>query len=259
MYNVFMAIPAFGDIVQRNTFLTSHALSQAFAQKGIGFGVSMFSFPDIAELRGIFTTIWYDVVKQSNHLLFVDSDMSFPPELVLDMLMFDEPLVGSLYPQRRLPMTWAGSGTGEGMAERRGNFMRVEGVGMGCTMIRRDLITAMIERMPDLVDETINMHPAKDLLTMAGANRLFRFFEKLVIPGRGTVSEDLSFCIRAGQLGVPTWAAIGHRMSHTGFYSYEGCYLEEVNKAQQVAQAVEAQQPSAPILPNTVVQLQAAE
>ena len=80
--------------------------------------------------------------------------------------------------------------------------MVVEGVGMGCTLIRRDVITAMLEKMPEIVDTRINLHPAKETLQGAGANRLIRAFEKLDIPERGLVSEDISFCIRAKQCGI---------------------------------------------------------
>jgi len=234
MTDIFMFVPAFGQIISATTFLTTHAVRQMLMTKGIGGGISTLSFPDIAELRSMTTTIWYDSMPQSTHMLFIDADMGFPPELVLDMLLFDQPIVGTVYPQRKMPLSWAGSGTGEAMTERRGDFMKVEGVGFGCTLIRRDAITKMIEAYPELIDNRIHLHPAGDMLRSQGTNRLLRFFEKLDLPERGLISEDLSFCIRARKLGLDIWANIGHKMSHVGPFDYCGRYLDVIEaQAQQ--------------------------
>jgi hypothetical protein len=226
--DIFVAVPGFGQIISSTTFLATHALRQHLASKGIGGGITTLSFPDIAELRSMFLTVWYDTMKQSTHILFIDSDMGFAPELVTDMLVFNEPLVGTVYPQRKLPLSWAGSGTGASMTERRGDHMLVEGVGFGCTLIRRDLVTKMIEKFPELIDTRLQLHPAGETLRQTGTNRLLRFFEKLDLPERGLVSEDLSFCLRWKECGGQVWANIGHRMSHVGPYDYAGRYLDVV-------------------------------
>lgn len=229
--NVFIFVPAFGQMISATTFLTTHALRQHLNEKGIGGGISTLSFPDIAELRSMAMTIWYDTMPNVEYLLFIDADMGFQPDIVTDMILFDEPLVGAIYPQRKMPLSWAGSGTGATTTERRGNFMLVEGVGFGCTLIRRDLVTKMVEKMPELVDNRLALHPAGETLRNAGTTRLIRAFEKLDIPERGIVSEDLSFCIRWRICGGQTWASVGHRMSHVGPFDYHGRYLDVVEKA----------------------------
>jgi len=231
-HSVFVFVPAFGQQITATTFLTTHALQQQFAAKGIGGGISTLSFPDIAELRNMAMTIWYDTMPDCSHLLFVDADMGFQADLVLDMLLFDEPLVGTIYAQRKTPLSWAGSGTGAATTERRGNFMLVEGVGMGCTLIRRDLVTTMLEKMPELVDTRLHLHPAGEMIRGGGASRMIRAFEKLDVPDRGIISEDLSFCIRWAQCGGKVWAAIGHRISHVGPFDYAGRYLDMVERQQ---------------------------
>lgn len=247
-HRVFIFIPAFGQTITATTFLTTHALQQSLLQKGIGGGVSTLSFPDIAELRSMATTIWFDTLKDHSHLLFIDADMGFTPDLVLDMLMFDEPIVGAIYPQRKLPLSWAGSGTGEVMAERRAGFMKVEGVGMGCTLIRRDAIEKMVAHYPELIDKRLSLHPAGNILKEAGTDRLLRVFDCIDIPDRGRVSEDLSFCIRWNQMGGSVWAAIAHRMSHVGPYDFGACYLEEVEKQQrQMQHMADAAQAAVPV------------
>jgi hypothetical protein len=235
---IFIFVPAFGQTITATTFLTTCALQQHLFAKGIGGGISTLSFPDIAELRAMALTIWYDTLKDSSHILFIDADMGFAPDLVTDMMLFDEPLVGAIYPQRKVPLSWAGSGTGAASTERRGNFMLVEGVGMGCTLIRRDLVDRMVAQFPELDDKRLSLHPAGETLRAAGTTRLLRLFEKMDIPERGLISEDLSFCIRAKQCGVQTWASIGHRMSHVGPYDYGARYLDVVEAAAAQQQQV---------------------
>lgn len=227
---IFVVVPAFGQMISASTFMAVSALQAALASKSIQAAVTTFSFPDIAELRSIFTTIWYDTMPDTDSILWVDADMAFAPDLVLDMMLFGEPVVGTLYRQRNAEISWAGSGTGSATTERRGNFVLVEGVGMGCTLIRREVITRILAAFPDLIDMRIRMHPAFKLLQSAGVTRLLRVFEKLDIPDRGLVSEDLSFCIRWNRVGGQVWANIGHRISHVGPYDYSGCYAEHVSQ-----------------------------
>lgn len=232
--NVFQFIPAFGQQISACTFLTTHALSEHLRSKGMGGGISTMSFPDIAELRSMALTIWYDTMPNVDYLLFVDADMGFPPEIVSDMVLFDEPLIGAIYPQRKMPLSWAGSGTGATSTERRGNFMLVEGVGMGCCLIRRDLVARMIAQMPELIDKRLALHPAGETLRGAGTTRLIRAFEKLDLPERGVVSEDLSFCLRWQRCGGQTWGAIGYKISHVGPYDYHGRYLDMIEQTNVV-------------------------
>lgn len=257
--NVFIVVPAFGQNLTAATFMTVCGLQGALAQKSIGARVTTFSFPDIAELRSIFTTIWYDTMPDTDMMLWVDADMAFSPDLVLDMILFAEPLVGTLYRQRHPEVSWAGSGTGESVTERRGGFVRVEGVGFGCTLVRREVISRMLAAYPDLIDTRLSMHPANALLRNAGVTRLFRCFEKMDIPDRGVVSEDLSFCIRWNRLGGQVWANIAHPISHVGPYDYRGCYGEYVTQldAQKQLEAENLQrlvaQPFAALPPPSVL------
>jgi hypothetical protein len=72
--------------------------------------------------------------------------------MVTDMLMFDEPMVGRSIRSAACRCHGPAPAPGTRVTERRGNFMKVEGVGMGCTLIRRDVVAKMIEKYPDLID-----------------------------------------------------------------------------------------------------------
>lgn len=234
-HKILIFVPAFGNQLSVTTFLTTHALRETLMVKGIPAAISAMSFPNIGELRDMYLTVFYDAIPDASHLLMIDADMGFHPDLVVDMLLFDEPLVGACYPKRALPIQWTPSGFAEPQAEVRSGFMKVEGVGMGCTLIRRDCVTALIAKFPELVDTRINMHPAADMFKQAGIGRMLRFFDPLDLPDRGILSEDLAFCVRAGKCGITTWANINHRISHVGPYDYAGRYMDMVEEQQKAA------------------------
>jgi hypothetical protein len=229
--SITLCIPAYGNIVSLATFNTCMSLIQMFMTKGIRGAVAGFSYPDVAESRNIMLTAWYDGMPDSSHLLFIDSDMGFSPDVVLDMLAFNEPMVGALYTRKVLPPQWAASGLddADGVTERRGDFMKVAGLGMGCFLIRRDAIDTMLEKMPELVDTRMKFHSAKDMIP----NRIIRAFDGFDNPddmAAGRLSEDLAFCCRWRQCGGTVWAAMHHTIEHVGLYSYKGNYLQHIAK-----------------------------
>src|SRR5438445_9562908 len=223
MTNVFVFVPAYRRQVSAETFETSHRLMSTFIQRGIHCNIATYSWFDIAELRNSVLSWWYDVLKNSTHLLFIDDDMGFEPQLVMDMLAFGEPVVGAMYPKRTLPLQWAGSGLEK--PEVRGPFMEVEGIGAGCLLIRRDAVDLMIEKYPDMV------HPTMLIAQMAaqGGKRTLTFFDQWRNE-QGKIAEDIAFCRRYREAGGRVWACVGHPVTHVGLHEFTGCLAEKHNK-----------------------------
>lgn len=181
------------------------------------------SYPDLEDLRAMFLTIFFDKIDAS-HILFVDADMMFEPELVLDMIDFDKPLVGCLYPKRTLPISWVGSAlSGEQHIEN--GFLKVEGIGFGITLISRDCVQAMIDNGHTEIDEDLDAHTAGQMLKSQGVTRMIRAFDKIKLPGR-QLSEDFSFCERHRRSGGDVWAAIHHKVTHIGDYGFGAKYMD---------------------------------
>lgn len=225
--NVLLAIPAYGNQVSIATLNTTHSLIQMFSSKGIRGGIAAFSYPDVSESRNILLTGWYDGCPDATHLLFIDSDMGFSPLVVEQMLVFNEPMVGAIYPKKTLPVQWAASGLAEKDVKRNGNFMTVAGLGMGCFLIRRDAIDTMLEKMPELIDTRMQFHAAKDML----GGRIIRAFDPFDNPDdnqAGKLSEDLAFCQRWRTCGGDVWASLDNEIEHVGNYSYKANYIQHI-------------------------------
>lgn len=246
MAAILTVVPAYKNQLTGTTLLCTHALATHLRSRGIEFGITSISNPDIEWVRNWFLTHWFDRLPQYSHLLFIDDDMGFMPDVVTDMLAFGEPVVGALYPKKTATREWAVSGLPNPTF--RGPFIEVEGLGCGCFMIRRDAVATMLEKMPELIDtrpHTIDSGLFRD----TGVTRLIRAFDKINDPDRGTVSEDISFGRRWRECGGQVWAATHHKIVHVGPFEWADCYMTwqaEENKRRVVD--LEQKVAAAPIL-----------
>lgn len=219
MRTMLIFVPAFGWQVTTHTFTSVAALIGALNRTGIVSSLATMSHPDIGDLRNVALTLWYETMPNVDHLLMIDADMGFDPQLVLDMLAFGQPIVGGIYRKKSDAVQWAASGLGEDTpAEGRGPFVEVEGLGCGVFLIRRDAVDRMVEVYPDLVVPAQN-HALRGLL--GDAKRFLRLFDPMEgADGVGRVSEDISFCRRWRGAGGRVWGAGGYALSHIGPKDY---------------------------------------
>lgn len=228
MANVMIFVPAYGNNVSSHTLMSISQLQIEMITRGIGVGVSALSRPDIEELRNIALSVWFDQYPQFSHLLMVDSDMGFPPNMVVDMLAFGEEIVGAIYRHKTDNVSFVYSGLGENVTgEVRGPFVEVEAVGGGVLLIARTAVDKMVQALPDIVDNRLARLAGVDAdKQMLGQKRLIRAFDKLTDPEFGKVSEDISFCRRWRSSGGRVWGAAGYDVQHVGLKVYEGNFKQ---------------------------------
>jgi hypothetical protein len=201
---------------------------------------SSISYADIVDSRSFLLTHWFDKTD-ATHLLFLDADMGFEPQLIVDMLEFDRQVVGVVYPKRQIDLERLAKHAGEGRPARdaiaqahdfivRRNarshivskgFIEADGVGAGILLIRRDCVATLLAKMPALSDPTARKSSplAKNL------DRLIRAFEPIFIDS-GRLSEDFAFCHRWRQCGGDIWANIAHPVTHAGLQRFVGRYAD---------------------------------
>lgn len=223
---ITICLPAYGQTNFTQTTSSLIALNRELVQRGLDGGFMTLSYPDIVEVRNIFTSIWMDRI-QTSHMLFIDADMGFAPQLVLDMLAFDKPLVGALCPKKKVPLEFAGRAK-PGDARVVNGHMEVNGIGGALTLIKREVVTSMLAKFPDLDDRvSVKNHAAREILEQNGVQRMIRVFDPLWVDGE-KFSEDLSFSIRWQQCGGEIWANIMHEVCHVGLYEYKGLFYETI-------------------------------
>lgn len=153
--------------------------------------------------------------KNSDWLWWVDSDMGFAPDTVDRLLAVadpvERPVVGGLcfaYKEagpdglggarcapRPTLFDWVSEGDEAGFKGRTtypvNGVVRVDGTGSACLLVHRSVLQRIADEFGPV------------------------WYNRLPAPsGKGWISEDLSFCMRLGALGVPLFVHAGVRTSH---------------------------------------------
>ncbi len=165
-----------------------------------------------------------------SHLLFVDSDVSFEPELVQRLIDFGEPVVGAIYPQRTIDQqrffqqartredpnaAWATSLSFPLALEQppvaRGDFYRAKSVPTGLMLIKREALEKLKQAYPDLY------RPAADSYYQSqGLKHVLQVFDPVYDPNGVAIGEDLSFCRRWRDAGGELWTIFDDTVGHFG-------------------------------------------
>jgi hypothetical protein len=179
---------------------------------------------------------------QFSHLLFVDADMGFAPDLILKMIAFDKPVVGAVYPRRSFDLSrfhalareiddpkqaqWMAQAyvPPDDMIDwssRSGDFVRVKMLGAGVLLIRRDALVTMRERFPSLwVDPCGAFYRGFGL-----TGGVLQCFSGHQSDNGIFASEDVAFCERwRDGCGGELWACISEEIRHTGRFTFAGKY-----------------------------------
>lgn len=254
MTSVLIAQPTTGSVVS-GTVSYLAALFQVLSERGIGWGYRNLSLSDIALSRNIFAS---HVIADNEftHLLFVDSDMGFAPEMIIAMIEYGKPIVAAACPKRYL--SWdrfrqvveANRDRTDGKqlptsvlidaaldynvdltcfdgspweAERDGAFLKVPAVGTGIMLIHRDVFEIMLAR-----EVAVARSGHANLPLLDGAPYC-DFFSPIPVPDGSLIeSEDISFCKRWVEgCGGEIWVETQTRVMHFGMRGHSGRYAQK--------------------------------
>src|SRR5262249_853059 len=158
-------------------------------------------------------TKWYDDCPDMDHLLMVDNDMSFNCRLIMDMIALKKPVVGTIYHRRQCSERIWDLVVGVPLpGEPRpivNGFQEWKYVGAGVLLIKRRVVTEMLQRMPELSDV---YDPGA--IGAIGISRIIKAFDEMKDKQGRPLSEDLSFCERWRQCDGEIWANVERPVAH---------------------------------------------
>ncbi|NLH83287.1 MAG: hypothetical protein GX458_20975, partial [Phyllobacteriaceae bacterium] len=98
---VIIATPVYGETISTGCHVSVLDAIRFFAREfpHIGFTTHVLSTSFFPMARNVLASLFL-AESDATHLLFVDPDMSFSPELVAKMLAFGKPVVGAIYPDK---------------------------------------------------------------------------------------------------------------------------------------------------------------
>jgi hypothetical protein len=228
-HKVNIATPAYLGQYSAAYVRSFYLLLTSAPRTDVVFSFSAIDYSDIVVARNYLISSFYFNRTDCSHILFVDNDMGFGPELIRDMLALEEDVVGVIYPKRSLNLqalhaakdlsfatayAKACSFIGQPGAPHPRNqaFREVTGCGAGVLLISRRCIDKLLELQPQLVDR--KRFPLKELSEKVEA--FLTPFNKITLPDK-ELSEDLSFCHRwVNDCGGKIYASVDHRIEHVG-------------------------------------------
>jgi len=238
---IIVATPVFGDVFYAPYVQSLLRLQRAASQRQWTIGQLTVSYAHINEARNYLLTRWYDKTK-ATHLLFVDADMGFEPQLIFDMVAFDKPMTGVVYTKRQVDLKRLAATAKTEPAERAiaqahdfiirpvrgrpprrlGGFIEVEGCGTGIMLIKREAIAAMLKIRPEFSVPVATMTSPLS----AGLERMIRVFDNITVD-RKLLVNDFAFCHRwrtmcQGEL----WACADRSVTHVGLHKFGGRFTD---------------------------------
>jgi hypothetical protein len=264
--HILIAVPTMAGLMKAKTATALVMLMRQLTRAGVAAEYLNIDSSDIVYARNFFAREMLRL-EPLDGLLFVDSDMHFRPALVRRMLNLGADVVATAYPKRTLDMSRysraiaaAGGSSPEAKARALANtynftcvpswdtprpkqmqvvggFAKMAAAGMGCTLISRAALQAMIDG--EVVEQRKDIIDGDEQLSWA-------FFDCLKV-GDVTLSEDFSFCYRWTRLlGRDLWVNIDETVSHLGDFSHEARYIDRMAKLAPEAGASQAANRRAP-------------
>ena len=204
------------------------ALSVSMMKAGIHTMVAMQDGAPVTFQRDILA---YRFLEESDatHMLFVDSDMSFPADICEKLLSFQKDFIGALYPHREFSFRRMKQALERGQsfddakaagysvygpvgaAEKVSGLYLIGAVGTGLALIHRRCFERIIQHSP----------PERYTNTYYKSKTLYRFFGEFTSPEGELQTEDVSFCRRYTNAGGQIWAYPSAVIGHVGAFTYQ--------------------------------------
>ena len=233
---VIIGTPCFGGLVTHGYMNSVVTLMDR--APGLGFRVGLNLLANDALITRSRAAIVAAMLDQpaATHLLFIDADISFPPDQVVRLLAFDKDMVAATYPVKSIdweaipgrhvnnqePLAEAGlvyvGKLAEGAAAKtEGGFAAAEYAGTGFLLIKREALLRMISAHPETKYRAVQSFPPSP-----GSDNLYALFDCMIDEQGTYLSEDYAFCRRWRKLGGEIWLDRTSALTHTGPYSFQG-------------------------------------
>jgi hypothetical protein len=150
----------------------------------------------------------------ATHFMFIDADIRFQPESILQMIATDKDVIGGLYPKKALPISYVINvkpGT-----QIINDLFKVDTMGTGFMQFKRHVYEKLIQA-----------HPETKYVDDVGLGKqyepfMYSIFDTVIDEKGHYLSEDWTFCRRWAALGGEIYAHSKVLLNHSGHYEFAG-------------------------------------
>ena len=253
---ILIGTPCYGGNLNVNYFHAMRRLLPMLEKQGIGVFVKTLAQESLISRARNTIVAEFLGRKDFTHLLFIDADIGFEPDIVFRLLGRNQPVVCGAYPMKgynwdkvlaaakktdnvdtlkRASLQFAMNvhdedrprGSAAAALPVNDGFVQVSKAATGMMLIQRQVFDRLQAKFPEL----------KYSNDVAGYENIFThdnfwtFFETMLHPkSRRYLSEDYAFCHRWTQgCGGEIWLDVQSRISHFGNVAFSGSFLDSAD------------------------------
>jgi hypothetical protein len=216
---LFIGLPAYDFKISVKMAIALAEFCVKAQQHGVSIQISNVSGCSVvSRVRNIIANEFLE--SQAEHLLMIDSDMTFNADDVFRMLAWNQtkPIVAGVGVARKKEKVYFSSldqDEDNNIIMDRMGLVKVKRVGTGFIMIQRNVFETMRDA-----------HPEWKYMDQNTGKMLQSFFDFKSTPD-GYVGEDYVFCDRAHEHGFTAWVDPTIKLGHMGVMEYEGSFGED--------------------------------
>lgn len=235
---LYVSTPCYGGVCLQAYVESMLQLQRVCSARGIPMMLDTTENESLVQrARNISLARFYEKT-QATHFLFIDADIHFDPESVVRLYTSGHDISCVCYPKKCIMWHQAEEhvSTGKNIVTMSASlvvnfklassaivngFVEVLDGPTGFMMIKRDVITQMIEKYPELM--CVNDHQNRDLDTYCA------LFDCMIDPvTRRYLSEDYAFCRRWQQMGGKIHIDCSSTIGHVGNLRFSGKLSERL-------------------------------
>ena len=232
---LFISIPCYDAMITMHTMISILNLSTILNKYNIIFTIDFIGNESLIP-RARNNSLSRFIKSNFTHLLFIDSDIEFPAQAVLDLLLSKKDVACCAYPRkdynfnkliysmqnerdsneslesRGLDFTYNAIYNHDNKVITDGDYIKVLHASTGFMMIQRNILEKLYNKHTELTIITDNLSKDND--------KIIGLF-CCMIKNNQYLSEDYSFCQRVIDEGGSIWINIKHNLNHIGKYKFK--------------------------------------
>ena len=233
---LFVATPAYGGWLCEDYFHSMLELQTFCNQEQISFRIQTLGMESlVTRARNTLVANFLDD-EDATHLLFVDADIGFKPQIVKRMLDFDHDVVCAPYPMKlinwsaipqlvkddldykTLSLPYVLNFKDKDNIEVKQGFANVLDAATGFLLIKKEALLKMVKDYPELHYNTDQILNGKEY----DSKNTYLFFDTMKDDDGRYLSEDYAFSRRWQKIGGTIWADLSSELIHYGQYKFQG-------------------------------------
>ena len=235
--HLYVATPAYGCAVCSGFAGSLLALQGACIKKGYECSVDMIGNESLVQ-RARHILMARFLKSPATHLMFIDADIAFNPDAILDRLVpADKDVVTGVYAKKSIDWNAVKAKAGSpdlaegiqaagldyninvapGTNAVEGGLVEVLDSATGFMLIKRRVIEEMCKEYAD------ELWCKNDIQGSTGVDAYCAIFDCMIDPtSRRALSEDYSFCRRWQRMGGRIYADVSFPLAHIGQHTFQG-------------------------------------